>query len=103
MREVVAREEVECSVGISALRVIRVVEYVPGEMLSVLWNIVHLVELLAALPDRVGRERGPFVVEAEAVGGDLVKPDAVGAAVVGLGEGQDGGGDPGVGLEDAVR
>ena len=48
-----------------------------------------------------GREGGASVVEGEAVGLHVVEPDVVGAAVVGLGEEEDGGGDAGVGLEDA--
>lgn len=45
--------------------------------------------------------RGALVVEREAVLFHVVEPDLVGAAGVGLGEEEDGGGDPGVGLEDA--
>ena len=44
---------------------------------------------------------GPFVVEGEAVGLHVVEPDLFGTARIGLGEKEDGGGDTGVGLEDA--
>jgi len=50
----------------------------------------------------LGQERGALVVEAVAVGGDLVEPDVVGAARIGLGEEDDGGGDACVRLEDAA-
>jgi hypothetical protein len=54
-------------------------------------------------PQFFGREEfGAFVVEGLAVGLDVVEPDVVGAAGVGLGEEQDGGGDAGLGLEDAA-
>ena len=45
--------------------------------------------------------RGALVVEGEAVLFHVVEPDMIGAAGIGLGEEQDGGGDAGVGLEDA--
>ena len=50
----------------------------------------------------LGEQRRALVVEAPAVGGDVVEPDVVGAAGVGLGEEEDGGGDAGVGFEDAA-
>ena len=43
-----------------------------------------------------------FVVERQAVGVHVVEPDVVGAAGVGLGEDEDGGGDAGVGFEHAA-
>ena len=45
--------------------------------------------------------RGALVVEREAIGLHVVEPDVVGAAGVGLGEEEDGCGDPSVGLKDA--
>ena len=45
--------------------------------------------------------RAAFVVEGEAIGLHVVEPDVVGAAGVGFGEEEDGGGDAGVGLKDA--
>ena len=51
----------------------------------------------------VGLDRVALVVEGEAVGADVVEPDVVGAAGVGLGEEQDRGRDAGVRAEDARR
>ena len=47
------------------------------------------------------RDGGSFVVQGEAVGLHVVEPNLVGTAVPGLGEDEDAGGHPGVGLEDA--
>ena len=51
--------------------------------------------------DIIFRDGGSFVVQGEAVGLHVVEPNLVGAAVPGLGENEDAGGHPGVGLEDA--
>ena len=50
----------------------------------------------------LGQERRALVVEAPAVGVDVVEPDEIGAAGVGLGEQQDRGGHAGVRLEHAA-
>ena len=73
--------------------------------MQVVPGVLSLVQRVAR--DRaelvLGQQRRSFVVQAPSVGGDLVEPDVVGAAAVGLGEEQDRGGDPGVGLEDPAR
>jgi hypothetical protein len=50
----------------------------------------------------LGQQRLALVVQAPAVGLHVVEPDVVGAAGVGLGEEQDGGGHAGIGLEHAA-
>lgn len=50
----------------------------------------------------VGQERRAFVIEAPAIGFEIVEEDVIGAAGVGFCEDEDGGGDARVGLEDAA-
>ena len=50
----------------------------------------------------LGQQGRASVIQAPAVGLHVVEPDVIGAAGVGLGEEEDGGGDAGVGLEHAA-
>ena len=71
---------------------------------QVVLGVLLFAEPLGCDPKLVGSEEwGSLVVEAVAVDLEVVEPDVIGAARVGLGEQQDRGGDPSVGLEHAGR
>src|SRR5205085_1563242 len=61
------------------------------------WRARNRAELV------LGKQRRALIVEAPAVGADVVEPDEVGAAGIGFGENENRGRDAGIRLEHAAR